>query len=185
MLLDNRNSDVGLIKLIPVIRVNERHLDLDTTAEQILMKERDRRPEPRTRADSIQSKSNSRRLVGRRPALEESPGKSAFCRAKQGLRAPFDPGQRIDRALECVDRKSTRLNSSHSQISYAVFCLKKKNTRCRLGARRPPRSGPPCVPRGGTALRERRCRSRSATPAVPCTACGAAPAVRPARRCHA
>src|SRR2546430_10784246 len=29
------------------------------------------------------------------------------------------------------DRKSTRLNSSHSQISYAVFCLKKKQrTRC-------------------------------------------------------
>src|SRR2546430_5152655 len=27
------------------------------------------------------------------------------------------------------DRKSTRLNSSHSQISYAVFCLKKKNVR--------------------------------------------------------
>src|SRR2546430_2792111 len=27
-----------------------------------------------------------------------------------------------------TDRKSTRLNSSHSQISYAVFCLKKKNT---------------------------------------------------------
>src|SRR2546430_13748265 len=29
------------------------------------------------------------------------------------------------------DRKSTRLNSSHSQISYAVFCLKKKNTAHR------------------------------------------------------
>src|SRR5205085_7502143 len=28
--------------------------------------------------------------------------------------------------LERTDRKSTRLNSSHSQISYAVFCLKKK-----------------------------------------------------------
>src|SRR2546427_6054088 len=28
-----------------------------------------------------------------------------------------------------VDRKSTRLNSSHSQISYAVFCLKKKISR--------------------------------------------------------
>src|SRR2546430_10399767 len=27
------------------------------------------------------------------------------------------------------DRKSTRLNSSHSQISYAVFCLKKTNTK--------------------------------------------------------
>src|SRR2546430_13684239 len=32
----------------------------------------------------------------------------------------------IDRALCRRDRKSTRLNSSHSQISYAVFCLKKK-----------------------------------------------------------
>src|SRR5688572_31804838 len=30
--------------------------------------------------------------------------------------------------LLCQDRKSTRLNSSHSQISYAVFCLKKKKT---------------------------------------------------------
>src|SRR2546427_2280995 len=30
---------------------------------------------------------------------------------------------------ETVDRKSTRLNSSHSQISYAVFCLKKKKGR--------------------------------------------------------
>src|SRR2546430_17666063 len=31
--------------------------------------------------------------------------------------------------LALRDRKSTRLNSSHSQISYAVFCLKKKTTR--------------------------------------------------------
>src|SRR2546430_10464460 len=28
---------------------------------------------------------------------------------------------------DVIDRKSTRLNSSHSQISYAVFCLKKNN----------------------------------------------------------
>src|SRR2546427_4348129 len=32
-------------------------------------------------------------------------------------------------ARACLDRKSTRLNSSHSQISYAVFCLKKKKTK--------------------------------------------------------
>src|SRR2546430_8713342 len=31
------------------------------------------------------------------------------------------------RSSPSADRKSTRLNSSHSQISYAVFCLKKKN----------------------------------------------------------
>src|SRR2546427_8706526 len=35
----------------------------------------------------------------------------------------------IDRKL---DRKSTRLNSSHSQISYAVFCLKKKKNNTQL-----------------------------------------------------
>src|SRR5256886_10460463 len=32
---------------------------------------------------------------------------------------------------EYTDRKSTRLNSSHSQISYAVFCLKKKKQQHR------------------------------------------------------
>src|SRR2546427_7369262 len=38
-----------------------------------------------------------------------------------------DDGRQRDRLVPGVqDRKSTRLNSSHSQISYAVFCLKKK-----------------------------------------------------------
>src|SRR6266853_1738301 len=32
-----------------------------------------------------------------------------------------------------LDRKSTRLNSSHSQSSYAVFCLKKKKAHCPAG----------------------------------------------------
>src|SRR3712207_8920522 len=36
------------------------------------------------------------------------------------------------------DRKSTRLNSSHANISYAVFCLKKKTTFTRYGAPNPP-----------------------------------------------
>src|SRR2546430_6895070 len=35
-----------------------------------------------------------------------------------------------------LDRKSTRLNSSHSQISYAVFCLKKKNSGADLSTTR-------------------------------------------------
>src|SRR3712207_7354114 len=34
--------------------------------------------------------------------------------------------------LICLDRKSTRLNSSHANISYAVFCLKKKKTHLLL-----------------------------------------------------
>src|SRR3712207_6961062 len=37
----------------------------------------------------------------------------------------------VNRKL-CEDWKSTRLNSSHANISYAVFCLKKKKNRSRL-----------------------------------------------------
>src|SRR2546430_11083766 len=49
-------------------------------------------------------------------------------------KASGERGQRYQplHKLECVagrDRKSTRLNSSHSQISYAVFCLKKKKKK--------------------------------------------------------
>src|SRR2546427_8498615 len=47
------------------------------------------------------------------------------------------------------DRKSTRLNSSHSQISYAVFCLKKKRSRGRargVSGWRQARAGP-CRPK--------------------------------------
>src|SRR2546430_15715783 len=39
--------------------------------------------------------------------------------------------------VQGADRKSTRLNSSHSQISYAVFCLKKKKKRIRHLLRHP------------------------------------------------
>src|SRR2546430_17682272 len=43
-------------------------------------------------------------------------------RGRQDGRAPRD----FALTVSAGDRKSTRLNSSHSQISYAVFCLKKK-----------------------------------------------------------
>src|SRR2546430_10702863 len=48
----------------------------------------------------------------------QSETQSATARGAQAVVARVEPGT--------LDRKSTRLNSSHSQISYAVFCLKKK-----------------------------------------------------------
>src|SRR2546430_12652470 len=52
--------------------------------------------------------------------------------AARGLSQPF----RTDHPeIPWADRKSTRLNSSHSQISYAVFCLKKKKTSSRIALR--------------------------------------------------
>src|SRR2546427_3707809 len=47
-----------------------------------------------------------------------------FFQLRRDLRVQARGGRR--RAVQNRDRKSTRLNSSHSQISYAVFCLKKK-----------------------------------------------------------
>src|SRR2546428_2059073 len=43
------------------------------------------------------------------------------------------PHAEPDKNVRRQDRKSTRLNSSHDQISYAVFCLKKKNKLSRRG----------------------------------------------------
>src|SRR5688572_32551926 len=40
-----------------------------------------------------------------------------------------DEKQTVEEFEADLDRKSTRLNSSHSQISYAVFCLKKKKNK--------------------------------------------------------
>src|SRR5689334_24836535 len=50
-------------------------------------------------------------------------------------RGPLDaPGDReVHPRLAASDRKSTRLNSSHSSISYAVFCLTKKRQGCVPG----------------------------------------------------
>src|SRR4051812_49812516 len=48
-------------------------------------------------------------------------------RAEEALRASEEQYRAVFNAT--ADRKSTRLNSSHMSISYAVFCLKKKKTR--------------------------------------------------------
>src|SRR2546422_7898692 len=44
----------------------------------------------------------------------------------------------LERHPELADRKSTRLNSSHGYISYAVFCLKKKNRQPQIMPDPPP-----------------------------------------------
>src|SRR5699024_11816482 len=69
-----------------------------------------------------------RRMVGgivNAPLLEEHfeawPGHFVFI-DRRGRHTRADPGPSRE-----SDRKSTRLNSSHVSISYAVFCLKKKN----------------------------------------------------------
>src|SRR2546430_11445405 len=55
------------------------------------------------------------------------------CRATPGNRGVYVLRRiKQDRAEFTLDRKSTRLNSSHSQISYAVFCLKKQKNLSNL-----------------------------------------------------
>src|SRR5205085_10144018 len=50
-------------------------------------------------------------------------------RSTPGAGLALDFNRQILPHLDGADRKSTRLNSSHSQISYAVFCLKKKKKK--------------------------------------------------------
>src|SRR3989475_5192806 len=60
------------------------------------------------------------------------PARRPSCRAQERrARDPRDhePRRRSPGGRLLRDRKSTRLNSSHSQISYAVFCLKKKKKK--------------------------------------------------------
>src|SRR3712207_8384371 len=61
--------------------------------------------------------------------LSEGPPAHALLRALAQMRLVLGHERRPRGHLEPagLDRKSTRLNSSHANISYAVFCLKKKN----------------------------------------------------------
>src|SRR2546430_4719867 len=62
--------------------------------------------------------------------LEPAPGRDGVARKREedDAHAVALTGRQVLRqAARREDRKSTRLNSSHSQISYAVFCLKKKH----------------------------------------------------------
>src|SRR3989442_11616883 len=73
-------------------------------------------------------------MIRRPPRSTLFPYTTLFRSPVGGRGGPADPGashhgrgtDRLGRVLRLRDRKSTRLNSSHVRISYAVFCLKKK-----------------------------------------------------------
>src|SRR3712207_7598928 len=69
-----------------------------------------RRVQERRQLDRVERHLADQRLRGGQPPVRRGP----------------PPGD-----LRRADRKSTRLNSSHANISYAVFCLKKKTTSAR------------------------------------------------------
>src|SRR5687768_18115878 len=62
----------------------------------------------------------------RSPPLQEGPGR------QEAPPTPSACPERPGGAHRPLDRKSTRLNSSHGYISYAVFCLKKKNLNPKI-----------------------------------------------------
>src|SRR6266480_6710142 len=68
-------------------------------------------------------------LVIRRPPRSTLFPYTTLFRSRRSRRVPCTPsrGCTAPRLPRRSDRKSTRLNSSHMSISYAVFCLKKKN----------------------------------------------------------
>src|SRR2546421_7543715 len=84
-----------------------------------------RRP-PRSTLFPYTTLFRSQDVISTGPSMAEITSSALIC-----------PGSLADQRARCdLDRKSTRLNSSHDQISYAVFCLKKKKQRSK------PRSHP-------------------------------------------
>src|SRR2546430_8486143 len=83
-----------------------------------------RSPAGREHGDGTQEPARSHRG---REILRRAPRREVLLRHEPRRREELQGRRR-------PDRKSTRLNSSHSQISYAVFCLKKKHTpwKCAL-----------------------------------------------------
>src|SRR3712207_7510271 len=69
------------------------------------------------------------RSSGARPRAAAAPEQRRRSRGFDAVRppAPLRRSTLLTDRLPGGDRKSTRLNSSHANISYAVFCLKKKN----------------------------------------------------------
>src|SRR2546422_7583114 len=79
-----------------------------------------------------------------RLGADEEPGGRASVETEGGRGRRHDPGCPRPGQAPRADRKSTRLNSSHGYISYAVFCLKKKTEA---------HPGQPPVPNPGTGPR--------------------------------
>src|SRR3712207_8348785 len=81
------------------------------------------------RSEALQRVPLAERLADPLKALGEDPDQLAAGQQPLGV---LVAGQR---GPELADRKSTRLNSSHANISYAVFCLKKKKKHTPLRRR--------------------------------------------------
>src|SRR2546421_3545429 len=95
-----------------------------------------RRP-PRSTLFPYTTLFRSRRLVGASLRQRAAGGRAARHHAgalERARRPSREPTPALASAAT-IDRKSTRLNSSHDQISYAVFCLKKKKQSHNLHRR--------------------------------------------------
>src|SRR3712207_8031364 len=80
----------------------------------------------RSFADSTVAYQGAARGLGTELAQRASDTATEGLRPAITLLLRADPEEGLRRAEGDEDRKSTRLNSSHANISYAVFCLKKK-----------------------------------------------------------
>src|SRR3712207_8125789 len=70
------------------------------------------------------------------PTSEAADAEAALARLYTGESLAEAEAEALFAELVAGDRKSTRLNSSHANISYAVFCLKKKKNQQHAGGRK-------------------------------------------------
>src|SRR2546427_3960017 len=125
---------------VPGLRQPAKSLILDAPAAPIEAAHFHSVPPRRQAADVIGARDVLALLIPDRRAVGVGLNGPYYIHRDLPMRSSFvtDPGDRLQRchahllrllASGELDRKSTRLNSSHSQISYAVFCLKKKKNK--------------------------------------------------------
>src|SRR3712207_7372438 len=87
-------------------------------------------------------------MIRRPPRSTLFPYTTLFRSLAEGLldALAHGPHQLVGAELDVLDRKSTRLNSSHANISYAVFCLKKNSASDELALLQPPQHMTPGAP---------------------------------------
>src|SRR5256885_2346066 len=123
--MDTVRDEISATGQIEAVQSIDLRPEVDGRIVEILIREGQEVDQgtPLFKVDDAQLKAQVAQLEAQRDLAQQ-----ALARAKDLAQQNASSTADLEKAFCCANRKSTRLNSSHLVISYAVFCLKKKKT---------------------------------------------------------